>query len=127
VSEPTHTPLAGSSPVTPSQAKPGAGRLARLKALGRGRKGIWAAVAVLLLIAATLGSVLGARAVARSDAAKAQLSFHLASDEIASTLRLAIQHEEDLVVSAGAFVISNPKASPADFDRWAESVHAMQR
>ncbi len=58
---------------------------------------------------------------------KAQLSFHLASAEIASTLKLAIQHEEDLVVSASAFVISNPNASPADFDRWAESVHAMQR
>jgi len=68
-----------------------------------------------------------ARAVARSDADKAQLAFHLSSAEIASTLKLAIQHEEDLVVDASAFVTGDPKASPADFDRWAESVHAMQR
>ncbi len=50
-----------------------------------------------------------------------------ASDEIASTLKLAIQHEEDLVVSASAFVTGNPGASAAGFDRWAEAVHAMQR
>ena len=71
--------------------------------------------------------MLGARAVARSDADQARLAFHLASAEIASTLKLAIQHEEDLVVSASAFVTGNPNASAADFDRWAESVHAMQR
>jgi hypothetical protein len=39
---------------------------------------------------------------------------------MASTLKLAIQHEEDLVISASAFVTGNPNASPADFDRWAE-------
>jgi hypothetical protein len=82
---------------------------------------------VLLVLAGVLASVFGARAVARSDAGKARLAFHLASAEIASTLKLSIQHEEDLVVSASAFVAGNPHASPADFDRWVESVHAMQR
>jgi diguanylate cyclase (GGDEF)-like protein len=85
------------------------------------------AAMALLVLAGVLASVLGAREVARSDAGKERLAFHLASAEIASTLKLAIQHEEDLVVSASAFVAGNPDASPADFDRWAESVHAMQR
>jgi diguanylate cyclase (GGDEF)-like protein len=88
---------------------------------------VWTAVAATLVLAGALATVLGARAVARSDVDKARLAFHLASSEAASTLRLAIQHEEDLVVSASAFITGNPHASPADFDRWAESVHAMQR
>jgi diguanylate cyclase (GGDEF)-like protein len=93
----------------------------------RGHKGLRAALIASLMLAGILATVLGARAVARSDADKQRLAFHLASSEIASTLRLAIQHEEDLIVSASAFVTGNPNASPADFDRWAEAVHAMQR
>jgi diguanylate cyclase (GGDEF)-like protein len=82
---------------------------------------------MLLVLAGTIAAVLGARAVARSDADRGRLSFHLASSEIASTLTLALQHEEDLVISARAFVTGNPRASAADFDRWTESVDAMQR
>jgi diguanylate cyclase (GGDEF)-like protein len=84
-------------------------------------------VMVALVLAGVISSVFGARAVARSDAGKARLAFHLASAEIASTLKLAIQHEEDLVISASAFVTGNPNVSPADFDRWVESERAMQR
>jgi len=93
----------------------------------RARGHSWAALTTLLVLAGTFAAVLGARAVAHSDAAKARLAFHLASAEVASTLKLAIQHEEDLVISASAFVTGNPSASAADFDRWAESVDAMQR
>jgi diguanylate cyclase (GGDEF)-like protein len=100
---------------------------ARLRGLTHGRQSVWAAITGLLVIAGTLAAVLGAQAVARSDADKARLSFHLSSAEIASTLKLAIQHEEDLVVSASAYVTGNPNSSAGDFDRWAESVHAMQR
>jgi diguanylate cyclase (GGDEF)-like protein len=91
------------------------------------RMSIWAAATALLVIAGIVASILGAKAVARSDADKARLSFHLSSAEIASTLKLAIQHEEDLVVSASAFVTGKPDVSAAEFDIWAESVHAMQR
>jgi diguanylate cyclase (GGDEF)-like protein len=91
------------------------------------RRSLWVAATMLLVSAGVLASVLGARAVARSDADKQRLSFHLASAGIASTLRLALQHEEDLVVSASAYVTANPSASPADFDKWVRSVRAMQR
>ncbi len=93
----------------------------------RSNTGVWVAVTLMLIAAGLLTAVLSARAVARSDAAKAKLAFHLASGGIASTLKLAIQHEEDLVVSASAFAAENPNASAADFDRWAESVQAMRR
>jgi diguanylate cyclase (GGDEF)-like protein len=88
---------------------------------------VWVAGALAIVLAGTLASALGARAIARSGAENSRLAFHLSSTEVASTLTLAIQHEEDLIISAGAFVSANPHASPADFDRWAESVHAMQR
>jgi diguanylate cyclase (GGDEF)-like protein len=88
---------------------------------------VWGAVTALIVLAGALAAVLGAREIARSDASKARLAFHLASAEVASTLKLAIQHEEDLIVSTSGFVTGSPGASPADFDRWAQSVQAMQR
>ena len=81
----------------------------------------------MLAVAGTFGSVLGARSVAGGDAEKARLAFHLTSEEIASTLSLAIKHEEDLVVSTSAFVSTNGDMSPTGFDKWAESVRALQR
>jgi diguanylate cyclase (GGDEF)-like protein len=123
------------SPDPTSKAPANATRARRLRARGprvlssstRSGRSFWAVVAVALVVGGTLAAVLGARAVSRSEAGKARLAFHLASNEIASTLTLALQHEEDLVVSASAFVSGNPGASAAGFDRWAESVHAMQR
>jgi diguanylate cyclase (GGDEF)-like protein len=88
---------------------------------------MWAPIAGVLVLAGVLASVLGARATARSSEDNARLAFHLSSAEIASTLTLAIQHEEDLIVSASAFVAGSPDASPADFDRWAQAVNAMAR
>jgi diguanylate cyclase (GGDEF)-like protein len=81
----------------------------------------------VFVAAATAGSLLGAHSVAHTDADKGHLAFHLSSAEVASTLKLALQHEEDLVISASAFVASDQHGSAASFDRWAESVRAMQR
>jgi diguanylate cyclase (GGDEF)-like protein len=84
-------------------------------------------VTALLVVLGTVGALFGARSVAKTDADRERLAFHLTSSEIASTLALAIQHEEDLVVSTSAFVATGGHISPASFDRWAESVHAMRR
>ena len=53
--------------------------------------------------------------------------FATSSAEVASTLKLAIQHEQDLIVSAAGFVVGNPDATEAQFVRWADSVRALQR
>jgi diguanylate cyclase (GGDEF)-like protein len=98
----------------------------RVTQIARGRRSVWAATALLVAVG-TVGSVLGAHALAGTDAEKQRLAFHLTSAEIASTLKLALQHEEDLVVSASAYVAANGDASPTGFDKWAESVHALQR
>jgi diguanylate cyclase (GGDEF)-like protein len=131
----TQDPDAAPPGATPPGPLPGATRPARSRAagtrrlieLGRSRRGCGAAITALLVLIGALASVLGARAVARSDAEHARLAFHLASAEIASGLRQTIQHEEDLVVAASAFFTNDPGASPAAFDRWMASVHAMAR
>src|SRR5437879_4161041 len=106
-------------------------RLARAvsRASRSSRRGVdpWLAVAAVLMFGGVFATVARSHAVARSEAAKAHLAFRISSEEIASTLKLAIQHEEDLVVAASAFITSNANSSPVAFDRWAESVQAMQR
>jgi len=99
----------------------------RLNALRGSHRNLWLALTAALVLGGTLAAVLGSSAVAGSEAQKAKLASQVASNEIASTLKLAIQHEEDLVVSASAYVTGNPQATPADFDRWANSVQAMRR
>lgn len=96
-------------------------------ALSRTRRVAWIVVTCLLVTAGIIGSVLGARAVSRSDADKQRLAFHLTAADIASTLRLAIQHEEDLVINASAFVTGTSHMTAKRFDIWAESVRAMRR
>ena len=87
----------------------------------------WVSLAAILAVGGTLGAALAGRAVSRSDADHARLAFRLASAEIAASLKQAIQHEEDLIVSASAFVRSDPRATTAEFARWTGSVGAMKR
>jgi diguanylate cyclase (GGDEF)-like protein len=94
---------------------------------GAGGRGRWIALALVALIAGTIGMYLRAVSTAHDESDKARLSFHLAANEIAARLKLAIQHEEDLVVSASALVAANPNLPPAQFDLWANSVHAFER
>ena len=93
----------------------------------QGRRAGWIALAAVLVLGGIIASVFGARAVAQTESDRARLAFNLSSEDIASTLKLAIQHEEDLVVSASAFFTSNPGAGPLAFDRWAQAVRAMRR
>jgi diguanylate cyclase (GGDEF)-like protein len=72
-------------------------------------------------------ALLGARSIAHGESERARLSFHLAAEETASTLQLAIQREEDLVLAGSTFVGWNSEATPAQFDRWASAVGAMRR
>jgi diguanylate cyclase (GGDEF)-like protein len=91
------------------------------------RKGVWAAAAVLCVAVGVVGSVLGAHAVARNDAAKARQTFGVTSAGVATSVKLAIQHEEDLVSSASTFFSSKPTPSHAEFDAWAKWVGALPR
>lgn len=91
------------------------------------RRRVWLVVAVIVVVIGTTASVLGARAVARNDGQKSQQTAVTSSVEVAGTLKVTIQHEQDLAVSAGAFVIGNPTATQAQFQQWTSSVHAFER
>ncbi len=88
---------------------------------------MWSALAVVVLIMGTAGSVLTAESVARSDAANAHRAFATASTEIVSKLTLATQHEDDMVVNAGAFVEDEPGVNNAELRSWAAATSVFRR
>jgi diguanylate cyclase (GGDEF)-like protein len=98
-----------------------------VKAVASGKRGVWTAVAVLCVAAGAVGSVLGAKAVARSDASEARQAFPRTAGEITSTLRLALQHQEDILISGSTFFAGRPTSSAAEFDRWVKWAQALRR
>jgi diguanylate cyclase (GGDEF)-like protein len=91
------------------------------------RRPLWLAIALTLAVLGCCASVLGAHAVAKNDAAASRHLFQASSSDIATTLRLDIQHEQDLVLSTGAYFVSFPGATQGDFQRWMSSLDAFQR
>jgi PAS domain S-box-containing protein len=87
----------------------------------------WVALATAVVLAGVVGSTFVAASVAARDVEKTRQAFRASSADIATTLGLAIQHEEDLVVNGAAFIAANPNASNTQFVQWAKSVRAMQR
>ena len=88
---------------------------------------LWAVASIVAAIGGTVGAVFAANSVAGREADHAARAFTTSSAEVASTLQLAIQHEEDLIYSASGFLANEPNASSADFVRWGDSVQALQR
>jgi diguanylate cyclase (GGDEF)-like protein len=90
-------------------------------------KGTWALVAILCLLAGAGGSVLAARQLARNDAANARRAFPQTAAAIAATLKLAIQRQEELAVSAGTYFAHNPTTSPGEFHKWVNWARTERR
>jgi diguanylate cyclase (GGDEF)-like protein len=88
---------------------------------------LWTAVAVLLATVGIVGSVVGAHATSVRDGQHSRESFDASSAEIASTLRLALQREQDLVVGIAAYLAANPDTSQAGFVRWTNAIQALPR
>jgi signal transduction histidine kinase len=87
----------------------------------------WVAGALLVVVLGAAGSVYAARAVARSDERKSQRAFAASAADVASTLKLAMQREEDLVVSTSAFVVSHPQIENHEFNRWVQADRVVER
>jgi diguanylate cyclase (GGDEF)-like protein len=121
-------PTTPSTPPAPNgDTAPSEDTFGRVKHAARGRRGVWAAVAALCIVAGIVGSILGAHAVARNDAASGRRAFRQTSTSIASTLRIAIRHQEQLVVSASTFFASHPKATHAEFATWVKWARTQRR
>ena len=88
---------------------------------------VWLSATALLVAVGTLGSVLGASVVAHNDAQRSHQAFVSSSTGIASALKLAIQQENSLVISAKAFVLANPNASNTEFLSWVNSMQVKKR
>ena len=87
----------------------------------------WALAASALVLVGVAASLAAGRFVANDRASASRLAFHNSSQDVAVALQLAIQREQDLVVSAGAFMARNPNGSQAQFLAWSRSVRALTR
>ena len=93
---------------------------------GRRHRRVWIAVAALLAFAGVGGSVYGFGSV-RGASERSHKALASSSVEVAAALRLAIQHEQDLIVSTESFIIGNPNPSQSQFTEWANEVGALKR
>ena len=98
------------------------------EATGRSRlHNVWIGVAALLVVGGAAGAAFAANSVALGDAQRSRQAFERSSGQIASTLQLAIQHEDDLIVSGAAYLAGNPDGSNAQFVQWSDSIQALKR
>jgi diguanylate cyclase (GGDEF)-like protein len=88
---------------------------------------LWSIAAALLVAAGTVGSVFGASVVARDDAQQSHQALVTSSMGIAAHLKLAIQQENSLVISAKAFILANPNASNSQFLSWVSTMQVGKR
>ena len=69
------------------------------------RRRFWVMAAVLFVVLGSFASVMGAREAARNDVQASRQSLATTSQSTAATLKLALLHEQDLVVATGAFLV----------------------
>lgn len=87
----------------------------------------WPAMSAVVLAVGILGSVIGAWQVHRTVEQSARQTFQASAAQIASTLKLAILHEQDLVIGAAAVFVRNPQTTEAEFLQWTASTSAFKR
>lgn len=90
-------------------------------------RAVLAVVALAVLAAGVLGSFLGAQSVAHRNAADQRATFAHSATAIASTLKLAVQRQEELAVSASTYFANNPNATGAEFAAWVKWAHTLRR
>jgi diguanylate cyclase (GGDEF)-like protein len=101
----------------------------RASVLAHGKRGLrlWSVAAVLVVVAGVVASFVAARVDSENSSGQTRAAFRSSAVDLASTLKLAIQHEQDLVVSGGAYIGGNPDGSQAQFLAWATAIRALAR
>jgi len=79
------------------------------------------------MVAVGAGSSIYGLSAVRASTARSHKAFASSSVQIASTLQVAIQHEQDLVLSTESFIIGDPHPSQAQFSNWASELGVLQR
>jgi diguanylate cyclase (GGDEF)-like protein len=91
------------------------------------RERAWTLFAVAVMVVGVTASILGSLALARNDAQRAHAEAMTATVEVASTLQLALSREQDVAVATGAFIVSSPEVTEAQFRNWVQADHLFQR
>jgi diguanylate cyclase (GGDEF)-like protein len=86
----------------------------------------WVAATALLVVGGVVASVLGATAVARTQADESRKTLQSAADNIASTLELAIQHDDDIAVDIGA-LLADPPVTEDELRAYADAARMLER
>jgi diguanylate cyclase (GGDEF)-like protein len=82
-------------------------------------------LALVVVLAGVVASVLGARAIARSDAEGERHAFTHTAAGVAGAVNLAVAHQEGLATAAGTYLSRNPEGSTAEFNSWAHWAGAL--
>jgi CHASE1-domain containing sensor protein len=93
----------------------------------RNMRRYWLALAVLLMVAGSAGTVFGVSVFSRLHARGSNQAFQASAQAIASVLTLSIQRQQDLAISAGALVSDNPDTTQAEFLQWAKTESVFAR
>ena len=88
---------------------------------------MWAVIAALVVLVGSLGAIIGANSIDNDQSARIHKSFLTSSAEIAATLKLEIQGQQDLISSVRSFLIGDPQASQADLTAWSHDVGVFSR
>jgi diguanylate cyclase (GGDEF)-like protein len=87
----------------------------------------WVAVALCVAVLGIAGSAVAADGSARQRLATSLSATHARDEEIAQTLGLSLQHENDLLLAAQSFELDNPSARQSGFIHWATNADVMAR
>jgi diguanylate cyclase (GGDEF)-like protein len=123
-------PAQGASAPVEVAPAPSSASASTIPAGGRGasrRRLLWAFVALACVAGGIVVSLLRAQSIAHTDAANTRRALRQSSTQIATTLKLAIQHEEDLALGASTYFAGKPNATAAEFQRWAKWTRTLSR
>ncbi|HUF99651.1 MAG TPA: bifunctional diguanylate cyclase/phosphodiesterase [Ilumatobacter sp.] len=84
-------------------------------------------LAAALVVGGSVGALIAATSVAQSDADTSRATFVTSSGAVASTLQLAIESEDALLVHASGFVLDHPESSNAEWVQWLTSRRVFER
>jgi diguanylate cyclase (GGDEF)-like protein len=91
------------------------------------RRHAWAFMGFVLLVIGAGASVWASANMAQDASQQSHRAFVANSTEIASTLQLAIVHEQDLVTDVGALFVRNPVMTQTEFLQWIHAMSAFSR
>jgi diguanylate cyclase (GGDEF)-like protein len=87
----------------------------------------WTVVSACVLLVAALGSILAAQAVAGRRVHDARTRFASSASDVASRLRLTLERQRDLAISAAAELSSDPAHASVTFGAWAQHIEVLSR